>query len=95
MTGEFTERPDWYDFAACQKYPTSWWYPESRGKNGGQAKAICFRCPVKADCLEFAIENEYFGIWGGMSTKERGRERGRRGIKTRRQLNNFPYIEDF
>jgi WhiB family redox-sensing transcriptional regulator len=36
------------------------------------AKAICARCPVKAACLEYALEHdERFGIWGGLSVKQR------------------------
>lgn len=37
-----------------------------------QAKAICTDCPVKAECLEFAITtNQEYGVWGGTSEEER------------------------
>lgn len=36
------------------------------------AKAICKSCVVRADCLDYAIDNEEkFGVWGGMNTEER------------------------
>ena len=36
-----------------------------------KAKRICAVCPVKAECLEFAItNNEQFGVWGGLTPRE-------------------------
>lgn len=36
------------------------------------AKAVCARCPVVADCLSFALDtNLGYGVWGGMSEEER------------------------
>ena len=44
-----------------------------------EAKAICKDCPLKEECLEFAIENgEHFGVWGGTSERERMRISRRR-----------------
>jgi WhiB family redox-sensing transcriptional regulator len=38
------------------------------------AKAICETCPVRLACLAFALErNEKFGVWGGLTEKERAR----------------------
>lgn len=51
----------------------------NRGENTAPAKAACGRCPVKDDCLDFALTNgEKFGIWGGTSERERRRIRRRR-----------------
>lgn len=37
-----------------------------------RAKTICSRCPVKLDCLAFALDSRMeFGIWGGLNEKER------------------------
>lgn len=37
----------------------------------GQAKAICAGCPVKAECLEYALDGrELYGVWGGLSQTE-------------------------
>jgi WhiB family redox-sensing transcriptional regulator len=42
------------------------------------AKAICAMCPVRAECLDYALTNgERFGIWGGLSERERRRIRRR------------------
>ncbi|MGD9704361.1 MAG: WhiB family transcriptional regulator [Acidimicrobiia bacterium] len=37
-----------------------------------RAREVCDQCPVKVDCLEFALEtNQDSGIWGGTSEEER------------------------
>lgn len=36
-----------------------------------QAKLVCQGCPVRAECLEYAVLWDCVGIWGGMTTKER------------------------
>lgn len=42
-----------------------------------QALAICALCPVRQQCLDYAVENdERFGVWGGVSAEERARRRG-------------------
>lgn len=44
---------------------------ERRLREAG-AKRICARCPVVAECLEWALENrEMRGIWGGRTELER------------------------
>jgi WhiB family redox-sensing transcriptional regulator len=46
-------------------------FPE-KGGSTREAKRICGECPVRAECLEYALEeDERFGIWGGMSERER------------------------
>ncbi len=51
-----------------------------RGGSSKAARAICARCPVRAECLQYALERgEMFGIWGGTS------ERERRGMKSKRR----------
>jgi WhiB family redox-sensing transcriptional regulator len=51
-----------------------------------QAKAICARCPVRIECLEYAIRiREPHGIWGGLNELERRiliRERERGGLRS-------------
>ena len=42
------------------------------GSDGGDAKKVCVGCEVRAECLEYALANdERFGIWGGLSERER------------------------
>lgn len=44
------------------------------------AKQLCSECEVRPECLEFALKtNEKFGIWGGMTERERRKERKVRG----------------
>ena len=48
------------------------------GGSTREAKKICTGCEVKAECLEYALANdERFGIWGGLSERERRRLRRR------------------
>lgn len=48
----------------------------SPGEPTRQAKAMCFDCPVRQDCLDFAQTNGIrYGIWGGTSERERRRMR--------------------
>lgn len=66
--------PDWSD-AACRGLDAELFYP-GRGESTRPAKSVCRDCPVKAECLEFALVNhEGHGIWGGVSERERRRLR--------------------
>ena len=48
-------------------------FPE-KGGSTREAKRICLGCEVKDSCLEYALANdERFGIWGGLSERERRR----------------------
>ena len=45
-----------------------------KGRIDPEAKRVCRSCDVRAECLEYALEHdERFGIWGGMSERERRR----------------------
>ncbi|WP_414974105.1 WhiB family transcriptional regulator [Gordonia sp. (in: high G+C Gram-positive bacteria)] len=68
----------WQDRALCAQTDPEAFFPE-KGGSTREAKRICHGCEVKAECLEYALGNdERFGIWGGMS--ERERRRLKRGI---------------
>lgn len=44
-----------------------------------RARAVCASCPVRAQCLDYALRNSIMqGIWGGLNKEERARERRRR-----------------
>ena len=65
--------PVWTEDANCKGADADIFFPE-RGASTRKAKAICRACSVQSECLEFAIENsEKFGIWGGLSERERRR----------------------
>ncbi len=73
----------WQDYGSCRGADADLFFPE-RGASTRKAKAICNECDVKEPCLEFAIvTGEKFGIWGGMSERERRRVRRERIIQRR------------
>lgn len=70
----------WQQFANCLGVDPDLFFPE-RGASTREAKEVCRSCVVRADCLEFAITNgEKFGIWGGLSERERRRIRRARAM---------------
>lgn len=65
------DMPDWYDQALCAQTDPEAFFPE-KGGSTREGKSTCERCPVQAECLDYALENdERFGIWGGLSERER------------------------
>ena len=61
-------------------------FPE-RGASTREAKEVCRACVVRQECLEYALANgEKFGIWGGMSERERRRVRRQRATTGRRTI---------
>jgi WhiB family redox-sensing transcriptional regulator len=49
------------------------------------AKRICIGCPVRQECLDYAlVSNQRFGIWGGLTEEERRPVRRRWLMQTRR-----------
>lgn len=67
-------RPEsWTESALCTQSDPEEFFPE-KGGSTRIAKRVCLNCEVSAQCLEYAMENgERFGIWGGMSERERRR----------------------
>lgn len=79
------DRLAWQDQANCKGANADLFFPE-RGASTRTAKAICRECQVRPECLEFAITTgEKFGIWGGMSERERRRVRRERQIAAARR----------
>ncbi len=70
----------WQLLANCLGVNPDLFFPE-RGASTREAKEVCKACVVREECLEYAIVNsEKFGIWGGMSERERRRVRRARGL---------------
>lgn len=64
-------RPDWMLAAACRGLDPELFFPP-RGAPTDHAKAVCARCTVTAECLEYSLDGgEHHGIWGGKSERER------------------------
>ena len=71
---------DWQDQANCLGVDPDLFFPE-RGASTREAKEVCRGCVVRLDCLEYALANgEKFGIWGGLSERERRRLRRQRDL---------------
>ena len=73
-----TTDDQWQDRALCAQTDPEAFFPE-KGGSTREAKRICLGCEVRDVCLEYALaHDERFGIWGGLS--ERERRRLKRGI---------------
>ena len=71
----------WQEFANCLGVDPDLFFPE-RGASTREAKEVCRGCVVRYGCLEYALQNgEKFGIWGGMSERERRRIRRQRALE--------------
>lgn len=79
---EVAGEPDksWQNLANCLGVDPDLFFAE-RGASTREAKEVCRGCVVRDECLEYALVNrEDFGIWGGMSEKQRKRIRRQRRI---------------
>ena len=71
-------QPEWMTQAKC-KGQTDLFFNEGNSIFVRAAKVICGTCPVRRECLAFAMKNDDQGIWAGTSTNER--ERIRRALR--------------
>ncbi len=63
----------WQERALCAQTDPEAFFPE-KGGSTREAKRVCTGCEVRNDCLEYALaHDERFGIWGGLSERERRR----------------------
>lgn len=63
--------PEWMSDGLCAQTDPEAWFPE-KGGSVREAKAVCSSCDVREQCLAYALEHqERFGIWGGLSERER------------------------
>ena len=82
------EERTWQAQANCKGVDPDLFFPE-RGASTREAKEVCRGCVVREDCLEYALANsEKFGIWGGMSERERRRVRRARALERRQAMEN-------
>jgi WhiB family transcriptional regulator, redox-sensing transcriptional regulator len=70
---------EWKLRAACRGEDPGLWFPSAIGRRHydrtvrtltARAKAICLRCPVQGECLQYGLD-EPWGIWGGLTEEER------------------------
>jgi WhiB family redox-sensing transcriptional regulator len=70
---------DWMSDAVCTEYDPDTWFPTPGDNISVQkVKEICAGCPVRLECLAYAIDNGFDeGVFGGMTPKQRNRHRAR------------------
>lgn len=73
LLGSLVPKGSWWGDAICSSTDPDAFYPE-KGGSTREAKRICRNCPVRTECLAYAISaGEPAGVWGGMSERERRR----------------------
>jgi WhiB family redox-sensing transcriptional regulator len=71
--GPDTSELGWQERALCSQTDPEAFFPE-KGGSTREAKKVCLTCEVRSECLEYALtHDERFGIWGGLSERERRR----------------------
>ncbi len=73
----------WRFAGACRSADPDLFFPVSGTRRAekqiARAKAVCSGCPVRLECLEFALSQSHIdGIWGGTTLEDRRRDRRRR-----------------
>jgi WhiB family redox-sensing transcriptional regulator len=67
--------PEWFDDGLCAQTDPEVFFPE-KGGSTREAKQVCMACPIRVRCAEYALDHdERFGVWGGLSERERRRLR--------------------
>ena len=71
----FMSRPEWFADAECRGLDPELFYPTGREdaieRALAEARTICRRCDVQAECLAFALNGRESGIWAGTSERQR------------------------
>jgi WhiB family transcriptional regulator, redox-sensing transcriptional regulator len=71
LDGDDDVEMSWQERSLCAQTDPEAFFPE-KGGSTREAKKVCVGCEVRAECLEYALANdERFGIWGGLSERER------------------------
>ncbi|MFC8451264.1 WhiB family transcriptional regulator [Kitasatospora sp. NPDC057223] len=94
LPGALEHHWEWQLHAACRDHDTRLFFhppgerTAARAEREQEAKAVCATCPVRRECLLFALEaRERYGVWGGTGERERldiiaPAHRGRRTVRT-------------
>lgn len=73
--------PDWMFEGSCGQVGPRWFFPDEdedaprgRGMSYLEGRKVCADCPVRAKCLQYALDTrQEHGLWGGVSPRERNR----------------------
>lgn len=87
-TALFKPRGDtlWMHHAACAGEDPDQFFPDEEGKSSAKAaRKVCATCPVAAQCAEFGVRNSEYGIWGGLTDKQRADVRRNRRDRAARK----------
>lgn len=77
---------NWDDEAGCRGIDPDVFFPDRPSDLALAAKAICRGCPVRTQCLEFALATRLdHGVWGGLTEVERRSLRRSRQRRARRE----------
>lgn len=75
-----TEAWDWQLYGSCRRRPDDLFFAPAdefgaaRNQRRSRAKLLCDECPVRPQCLDYALTaGEPYGIWGGLTPTERRR----------------------
>ncbi len=80
VANEEVDEMGWQEKALCAQTDPEAFFPE-KGGSTREAKKVCLSCEVRSECLDYALKNdERFGIWGGLSERERRRIRRSQAI---------------
>ena len=70
-----TEPRPWVARASCAGLPVNWFMPNEDGtfQTLAEAKRVCDKCPVKQECLDYALAqgSDTIGLWGGTTQRDR------------------------
>jgi WhiB family redox-sensing transcriptional regulator len=76
------EPEEWILRGACRGHPDPDQFFPDRWVEAGPAKEICHGCPVKGECLSYAVTHQIgWGIWGGRTARERAANRRLSGVR--------------
>jgi len=80
--------PGLYENPACATVGGDFWFPEKHDGSSNStemlmAVRICKGCPHRTECAEWGIKKERFGIWGGLSERQRRLIRRQKNITLR------------
>lgn len=72
----------WVLAARCASADPEAWFPRKGAPPVEAVLRVCKRCPVRDDCLEFALSNDLdYGVWGGLTAMQRRRLKKKRRAK--------------
>jgi len=94
--GVLRRHRDWLAHGACRDEDPELFFPITSGGPSARqilaAKAVCARCPVRSDCLRYALDDPHsYGVWGGTTDEERSGMRRARA-RARRSLTQVPAV---